>query len=359
MANASLQALNLQRLKAYIATVATVALACAIYRYSPYNGSELGARYGPPRWTFTGVDFLLTSAVVYSLLLAPYFLVAADPCAAKSLRFFQMACRLARSPRLTLSSPLDRSDRVAVLATLLKMFFAPLMAMQLMSFCVGALGGGAALLHFGLIAGDLRSMFDEYLFWTVLRAILFVDVLVFTAGYLVELPRLGNQIRSVDPTLRGWLVALLCYPPFNALTGAMFGSATTEFPRFADTTLHITMNVMLLCLMAVFTWAAISLGWKASNLTHRGIVSRGAYALVRHPAYTCKNLAWWIGAMPLIAQAYEVSLLTALRAIASMAALSMLYLLRALTEEDHLRSVDGDYAEYAARVRYRFIPGVV
>ena len=34
-------------------------------------------------------------------------------------------------------------------------------------------------------------------------------------------------------------------------------------------------------------------------------------------------------------------------------------LLRALTEEDHLRSVDGDYAAYARRVRYRFIPGVV
>jgi protein-S-isoprenylcysteine O-methyltransferase Ste14 len=32
--------------------------------------------------------------------------------------------------------------------------------------------------------------------------------------------------------------------------------------------------------------------------------------------------------------------------------------LRALTEEDHLRSVDGEYATYAAKVRFRFIPGV-
>ena len=38
---------------------------------------------------------------------------------------------------------------------------------------------------------------------------------------------------------------------------------------------------------------------------------------------------------------------------------SMIYLLRALTEEDHLRRVDGDYAAYASRVRWRFIPGVV
>ena len=41
-----------------------------------------------------------------------------------------------------------------------------------------------------------------------------------------------------------------------------------------------------------------------------------------------------------------------------MLAWTMLYVLRALTEEDHLRKVDGDYAAYAASVRYRFIPGL-
>ena len=351
--------LFLQRLKAYLATVATVALACAIYRYSPYNGSELGALYGPPRWTFTGADFLLASAVVYSLLLAPYFLFAADPCASKSLRFFQLAWRLARSPRQTLASPLARDDRVAVLATLLKMFFAPLMAMQLMSFCVGALASGAALLHFGVTATSLRSVFDDHIFWMVLRAILFVDVLVFTLGYLVESPRLGNPIRSVDPTLRGWAVALLCYPPFNMVTGAVLGSSTSEFPQFSNTSVHITMNVTVLCLMAIFAWAGLSLGWKASNLTHRGIVSRGAYAWVRHPAYASKNLAWWIGAAPFVSTAFAQSLVAGLQALLSVAGVSLLYLLRALTEEDHLRSVDGDYAAYAARVRFRFIPGVI
>jgi len=37
----------------------------------------------------------------------------------------------------------------------------------------------------------------------------------------------------------------------------------------------------------------------------------------------------------------------------------MLYALRAVTEEDHLRGVDDEYAAYADKVRYRFIPGVV
>lgn len=46
-------------------------------------------------------------------------------------------------------------------------------------------------------------------------------------------------------------------------------------------------------------------------------------------------------------------------AAGSVAGWTALCVLRALTEEDHLRSVDGDYAAYARRVRYRFIPGVV
>ena len=58
------------------------------------------------------------------------------------------------------------------------------------------------------------------------------------------------------------------------------------------------MNITLLLAMTVFAWSSVALGFKASNLTNRGIVSRGPYAFVRHPAYAAKNLAWWIGAVP-------------------------------------------------------------
>ncbi len=102
----------------------------------------------------------------------------------------------------------------------------------------------------------------------------------------------------------------------------------------------------------------MALGFKASNLTHRGIVARGPYALVRHPAYTSKNLAWWIGAISSVTAAFSHSLLDGIQAIASVIGVTMLYVLRALTEEDHLRSVDGECSAYAAKVRYRFIPGL-
>ncbi len=245
-----------------------------------------------------------------------------------------------------------------MLTTLLKCFFAPLMLLLLMRLCMGALENGLAIADVGLAYGP-AVVFNRYGFWFLFQVILFLDVSFFTVGYLVESPRLGNQIRSVDPTLVGWAAALLCYPPFNSFTAMVIGSQSSEFPQFDNPTLHVLLNVLNLVLMAGFASASVALGLKASNLTHRGIVARGPYALVRHPAYTCKNMAWWIGAIPTVSLAFHQSTLIGLQAIGSVVGVTLLYVLRALTEEDHLRSVDGDYASYAARVRYRFIPGLI
>jgi protein-S-isoprenylcysteine O-methyltransferase Ste14 len=139
----------------------------------------------------------------------------------------------------------------------------------------------------------------------------------------------------------------------------MLGAPVTDFPQFDSATVHMTLNLLLLVLMGIYTSASVALGLKASNLTHRGIVARGPYAVVRHPAYVCKNMAWWIGSVPTVSAALEKSLVTGLIAAASVVAWTMLYALRALTEEDHLRKVDGAYDAYAAKVRYRYIPGLI
>jgi len=49
----------------------------------------------------------------------------------------------------------------------------------------------------------------------------------------------------------------------------------------------------------------------------RGIVARGPYALIRHPAYVCKNMAWWIGSLPLVGVAFAQSWLDGVLAVAS------------------------------------------
>jgi hypothetical protein len=347
------------RLKNFAASAAIIALACATYRMIPNHRNQLGALYGSLAFSFIGREFLLASAASYTALLGVFYLSERDPGISKSLRFWNVFAAFIRSPVASWRAGLTREDRVAVLATLLKAFFAPMMAMSLMVFCMRGLENGSAIVAEGISSMGFLELFDRHGFWFLIQVILFVDVLVFTVGYLVELPRLHNEIRSVDPTLMGWTVTLLCYPPFNTLSGRILGSPVSDFPRFDDPTTHLALNIALLTLMAIYASASVALGFKGSNLTHRGIVARGPYALIRHPAYTCKNLAWWIGAIPLVSTAFAQSTFSGVQAVASVACWSMVYILRALTEEDHLRSVDGEYAAYAAKVRYRFVPGIV
>lgn len=244
-----------------------------------------------------------------------------------------------------------------MLATLPKGFFGPVMVPSPITLCAGILGNVQAKWPRGTSFEATRSWFHGHGFWLRLRRL--IDVSLFTLGFLIESRRLGNEIRSVDSTWLGRAAALACNPPLNTLTGAILGSQHEDFPRFADPTVHPMANGSLLALMAVYAASSVALGLEASNLTHLGIVSRGPYAWVRHPADTCKHLAWWIGSIPLVGQAFAAGWLDGLMAAGSVAGWTALCVLRALTEEDHLRSVGGDYAAHARRVRYRFIPGVV
>jgi protein-S-isoprenylcysteine O-methyltransferase Ste14 len=346
------------RLKNAAASAAVVTFACALYLLTPGHREALQTLYGPPSIAFTGYRFMQWAAGVYVCLLTVYLLTERDPGVSKSLRFFRVLGRWAGAPVGSFRRRLAPEDRLAVLSTLLKSFFAPLMVLLLMRLCMGAWDNGRAILDVG-VDGGFRMLFDRHGFWFLLQVILFLDVFFFTVGYLVESPRLGNEIRSVDPTVVGWAAALLCYPPFNSLSAMLFGAQASEFPQFENPTLHFALNGLVLVLMAGFASASVALGLKASNLTHRGIVARGPYAVIRHPAYTCKNIAWWIGSIPMVTAAFDLSLVTGLQSVASVAGVTLLYVLRALTEEDHLRRVDGDYDSYATRVRYRFVPGLI
>ncbi|HTU67674.1 MAG TPA: isoprenylcysteine carboxylmethyltransferase family protein [Steroidobacteraceae bacterium] len=274
----------------------------------------------------------------------------------------QRAVRARDPMRLPLRLGLTSTARQAALALLLKFFFAPLM----INWCLGHVGDMTNSLaqFWQSVQGGIRgrALFDGSLFWACFQAILFVDTLLFTIGYIVEMPSLKNRIRSVDPTFFGWFVCLACYPPFNSVTGSanVLPWMSNDFPQFEGDTIHFIANGALIVLMAVYSWASVALGFKASNLTNRGIVARGPYAWVRHPAYAAKNMAWWIGAMPMLGMLISTANYSALAAaLASLTGWSLLYALRAITEERHLLMADNGYAEYAARIRWRFIPGLV
>ncbi|MBL8288766.1 MAG: hypothetical protein JNL85_12345 [Rubrivivax sp.] len=341
------------------AAVAATWLACGVYALAPWNGEQMRQVHVAAGLVFDGREFLLAAAALYSVLLVAWAFTEGGPEVGKSLRCVRWLGGLLRAQATKQRPALDPAVRLALLTTLLKAFFGPLMVMSLLGFCMAAWRNGEGLLQAGAAGLDLRGLFDRFGYWFAMQAILFVDVAIFTVGYLVETRRLGNEIRSVDPTLLGWAAALACYPPFNSYTAMVLGAQNADLPQFTDTTVHLVLNGLLLALMAAYTAASVALGLKASNLTHRGIVARGPYALVRHPAYTCKNMAWWIAAAPAVMQAFAVGPLTGVLSLASVLGWTMLYVLRAVTEEDHLRRVDGEYAAYAARVRYRFVPGVL
>ena len=349
---------------------------------SDLSGFHRGALQG--QWQFGMFDLdavltvhtlLLALVALYVVVLVPYY--AAYPWLhSKAFVFLQglwfsalrlrrpvsgaRAARFARQPlRLPLRAAPSPAAKQAGLALLLKFFFAPLMINWCLIHLADMAGAVVQLFEAGEGHGA-RELFDAWLFWALFQSILFADTLLFTLGYIVEVPSLGNRIRSVDPTFFGWFVCLACYPPFNDFTGRFLQWQSTDFPHFDNDYVHFAANIALLLALAIFSWASIALGFKASNLTNRGIVSRGPYSVVRHPAYAAKNLAWWIGAMPTLGIWFASGdAYLAAYSVFALLGWTGIYVLRAITEERHLLLGNNGYAEYMQRVRWRFIPGVI
>lgn len=240
---------------------------------------------------------------------------------------------------------------------LLKFFFAPLMVSWLLQHLAGF-----SAMNLSPTFGDGLTwveLYNRQLHAPLIHLVIFVDVLCFTFGYLIDHPKLKNGFVSVDPTLSGWLVCIICYQPFNQGLKAFIGWYSSDAPVVGDPYVQFALNIAVLLSFAIYTVASVNLGFKASNLTNRGIVRHGVYRWIRHPAYTFKNLAWWLGAMPPLWAALQTSVLGSLAILLSLCGWTAIYAARALTEERHLLMADNGYREYMQQVRYRFIPGLV
>lgn len=233
-------------------------------------------------------------------------------------------------------------EKTAILFMLVKLFYLPLM----LNFLIGNYHS------FFSNAGDLVKInsietmtYAGYTF--ALSFIFFVDVAFFSFGYMFEAKYLKNKVRSVEPTLLGWVVALACYPPFNTTVTKYIGWSASDYIMFSTINITFIARSSIILLLLVYLWASISLWTKCSNLTNRGIVTTGAYRWIRHPAYISKNLAWWITVLPVMS----------VSAFIAMFGWSFIYYLRTITEERHLMR-DPDYRAYCKKTKYMFIPYV-
>jgi protein-S-isoprenylcysteine O-methyltransferase Ste14 len=177
-------------------------------------------------------------------------------------------------------------------------------------------------------------------------AVFFVDCGWALIGYSLESRWLGNKTRSVEPTVLGWAAALSCYPPYNNVLGTYLPLENGP-ARITDDNALLALRALTVLLFFVYATATVAFGFKFSNLTNRGVVSRGPYRLVRHPAYLCKCTAWWLEHLPTLTltKAFFLSLLCGV------------YALRAWTEERHL-SRDPEYRAYKQKVPWVLLPGV-
>ena len=175
-----------------------------------------------------------------------------------------------------------------------------------------------------------------------------LDTAFSTIGYLLTIRLADNHLRSTDLTLSGWFVALICYPPFWPFLYDRFlpydAHAVFWGSWFAPVApLYWLWGSVLIASFALFTWATVVFGCRFSNLTHRGIITGGPYRWSKHPAYVSKVLSYWLITLPMVSTTGPAD---ALRACLMLLLLSLIYYLRARTEERHL-SRDPVYVAYA------------
>lgn len=282
--------------------------------------------------------FLLGLAVVYSVLSPAFFLgFLYSGVPSHGLRVLRTLKRILTTRKLSWSP----EERLSVLLTGVRAFFIPLVA--------NAVIGHAHQIGYRMLLLNQNDSTDRSLdmYFALLAMMFMIDTFVFLLGYMIESPRLDNHVRSVDSSASGWFVTISCYSPFSGVTMLIIPwEPTYEIAIQAGDFRNIIMVVVMI-LTAVTLAAVAALGFKASNLTHRGVVTSGPYAVVRHPIYSLKLLSWFAIALP------SLTIISAL----GIAAWGLIYVARAITEERHLRQ-DPAYIAYEARVKYRFIPGL-
>ena len=199
----------------------------------------------------------------------------------------------------------------------------------------------------GMWAGQTGIQLDfEHIFSRLYDLFFLLDVLLAAIAYTLTLRILDNHVRSVEPTIGGWIICVICYRPLvdaqapyiqYELDNLYWGKVFAPYPL-----LYVLWGSAILFLVAIYVWSTAVFGLRFSNLTHRGIITHGPYRWVKHPAYLAKNLSWWMISIPFVAGG---GWLTAIQSCIMLGAANLIYYLRARTEERHL-AADPVYREY-------------
>lgn len=255
-------------------------------------------------------------------------------------------------------------DKKAVRALLVKMFFTPLMTVFFCDQFPHLVSNVGYVFQWvpNAIANNsyTHNQFNNDFFNISIAVIFSIDVALAWCGYVISSRWVDNQTSSAEPSVLGWLVCIACYPPFQMFLGLYYASpGEREVLQFQGQWLITFFTGMMVMSYLVYMAATLWFGVRFSNLTNRGIIRKGPYAFIRHPAYASKNFSWWIVMFPaIIWNATHTGIEIAALQTMGLLLMTWDYYMRAITEERHL-SADPAYLEYCKQVPYRFIPGVV
>ncbi|MFE8584446.1 methyltransferase family protein [Sphingomonas sp. NCPPB 2930] len=225
-----------------------------------------------------------------------------------------------------------------------------------LAFMLGVVPGGFA----AFVDGDLPTLMRDPVAlanWLITLMFL-IDVAFATVGYMLTMRPLDAHIRSANPYAAAWMAALICYPPTILMTDGgpldyRPGTAPWSHWFAGHPVVLAAIGAVLVALTAIYAWATVAFGLRFSNLTHRGILTHGPYAVSRHPAYLSKNIFWWIATVPVLSTG---SWGDAMRSTLLLGVVSGIYYWRAKTEERHL-SADPAYRDYDDwMARYGLVP---
>jgi protein-S-isoprenylcysteine O-methyltransferase Ste14 len=183
----------------------------------------------------------------------------------------------------------------------------------------------------------------------IIRLVLIADLIPACIGYAMTIKFCDNHIRTADDSMRGWFFCLICYPPFWG--GLIYSRFLPYMDNYnwsnwlGESSLRWVWATTLVVCMGIYASASVCFGTRWSNLTYRGLMCKGPYAIVRHPAYFFKNISWWLIGIPFIMDdnsSWEDSIKQCLFFMG----VSFVYYQRAVTEEKHLSRYP-EYRNYA------------
>jgi protein-S-isoprenylcysteine O-methyltransferase Ste14 len=303
---------------------ATIGIIAALYAVIPEYQS---AFYTP----FKDAALLLLPAI---LVASPFYVAYVDRRQDDPVDAYAQLAMLLGGNRPAEWRPLQIHAR----GWLVKAFFTPLMFVYVNNDLVGMWSSQT-------VSFDFRHTYEQ-----LYNLFFMLDVLLAAIAYTLTLRVLDNHLRSVEPTIGGWIICVICYPPLvNAQNSYIqfeadkvyWGDVFTPYPL-----LYVLWGSTILLLTFVYAWSTAAFGLRFSNLTHRGIITNGPYRWVKHPAYLAKNLSWWMISVPFVAGA---GWKTAVVSCIMLGAANLIYYVRAKTEERHL-AADPVYRDYRAYI---------